>query len=309
MAMSYEYYKIFYYVGKCQSISGAAKELNNSQPNISRAMKNLESELGCRLLERSHTGVKLTEDGEILFKHIEFAEKHFETARAALENRRHPQKRKLFLGFSIGISEMLLFNVILPVVANFMEKHNDISIRIINDSTLDLITGVEEGVIDLAVITDSGAGTERGKEWISFQDILIAGGGYKDLKDKKLSLSDLIKYPIICPRPGTETFRFYYSFFSSEGLLFEPDIETASADQVLHFVENGMGLGFVADGIAYEAIRNGSVVKVGIKEDIPRRRVSILHNRNRNLSQEIEELESMLLEISSDKLKKKKEKE
>ena len=279
--MSYEYYKIFYYVGKCRSIS--------------------ESELGCRLLERTHTGVNLTEDGEILFKHIEFAEKHFETARAALENRRHPQKRKLFLGFSIGISEILLFNAILPLVANFMEKHNDVSIRIINDSTLDLITGVEEGVIDLAVITDSGAGTERGKEWISFRDILIAGGTYKDLKDKKLSLADLTKYPIICPRPGTETFRFYYSFFSSEGLLFEPDIETASADQVLHFVENGMGLGFVADGIAYKAIRNGSVVKVDIQEEIPRRRVSIMHNHNRNLSQEIEELENMLLDVPSDR--------
>ena len=299
--MSYEYYKIFYYVGKCRSISGAAKELNNSQPNISRAMKNLESELGCRLLERTHTGVNLTEDGEILFKHIEFAEKHFETARAALENRRHPQKRKLFLGFSIGISEMLLFNAILPLVANFMEKHNDVSIRIINDSTLDLITGVEEGVIDLAVITDSGAGTERGKEWISFRDILIAGGTYKDLKDKKLSLADLTKYPIICPRPGTETFRFYYSFFSSEGLLFEPNIETASADQVLHFVENGMGLGFVADGITHKAIRNGSVVKVDIQEEIPRRRVSIMHNHNRNLSQEIEELENMLLDVPSDR--------
>ena len=211
------------------------------------------------------------------------------------------KKRKLFLGFSIGISEILLFNAILPLVANFMEKHNDVSIRIINDSTLDLITGVEEGVIDLAVITDSGAGTERGKEWISFRDILIAGGTYKDLKDKKLSLADLTKYPIICPRPGTETFRFYYSFFSSEGLLFEPDIETASADQVLHFVENGMGLGFVADGIAYKAIRNGSVVKVDIQEEIPRRRVSIMHNHNRNLSQEIEELENMLLDVPSDR--------
>ncbi len=307
--MSYEYYKIFYYVGKCRSISAAAKELNNSQPNISRAMKNLENELGCRLLERTHTGVNLTEDGEILFKHIEFAEKHFETAKAALENRRHPQKRKLFLGFSIGISEMLLFDAILPVVGEFMKKHDDISIRIINDSTLDLITGVEEGMIDLAVITDSGAGTERGKEWLSFRDILIAGGTYRALKDKKLSLADLTRYPIICPRPGTETFRFYYAFFSSEGLLFEPDIETASADQVLRFVENGMGLGFVADGIAYEAIRNGKVVKVDTKEDIPRRRVSILHNRNRNLSREIEELENMLLDVSSDKLKMKKEKE
>ena len=303
MAMSYEYYKIFYYVGKYRSISKAAKELKNSQPNVSRAMHNLENELGCKLLERKHTGVTLTEDGELLFKHIEYAQKHFETAEIALENSKNPQKKKLYLGFSIGISELVLYNVILPVISEFLKQHANVSIQVINDPTPDLITSVEEGNIDLAVITDSTRGREYGREWITFQDILIAGSAYQELKDKEISLAELIKYPIISPRRGTETFQFYHAFFSSEGLLFQPDIETASADQVLPFVENGMGLGFVAEGFAYNAMERHKIIRVATKEQIPQRKVNLLRNQDKALSEEIEELENMLLTTSLNSLK------
>ena len=71
MYISFEYYRIFYYVAKYGSISQAAEALMNNQPNISRTIKNLESELNCTLFVRSRKGVELTPEGEILFKHIE----------------------------------------------------------------------------------------------------------------------------------------------------------------------------------------------------------------------------------------------
>ena len=61
MSVSYEYYKIFYYVGKYHSFNKAASVLMNSQPNITRAMNNLESELDCKLFFRSHKGSGIPE--------------------------------------------------------------------------------------------------------------------------------------------------------------------------------------------------------------------------------------------------------
>ena len=63
MSVSYEYYKIFYYVWKYKSFSRAAKVLYNSQPNITRTMNNLETELGCKLFVRSNKGISLTTEG------------------------------------------------------------------------------------------------------------------------------------------------------------------------------------------------------------------------------------------------------
>lgn len=49
MYISYEYYRIFYHVAKCGNLTKAAEALQNSQPNMTRAIRNLESEIGCPL--------------------------------------------------------------------------------------------------------------------------------------------------------------------------------------------------------------------------------------------------------------------
>ena len=64
MNISYDYYKIFYYVAKSGSVSRAAKLLLNNQPNLTRTIKNLEGQLGCPLFLRTNRGMKLTDEGE-----------------------------------------------------------------------------------------------------------------------------------------------------------------------------------------------------------------------------------------------------
>ena len=63
MYISYDYYRIFYYVAKYGNITQAAKILLNNQPNLTRAIKTLESELGCPLFIRNNRGMKLTPEG------------------------------------------------------------------------------------------------------------------------------------------------------------------------------------------------------------------------------------------------------
>ena len=45
MNINYEYYRVFYHVAKLRSFTQAAEALLNSQPNITRTIRNLEREL------------------------------------------------------------------------------------------------------------------------------------------------------------------------------------------------------------------------------------------------------------------------
>ena len=54
--MTLDYYRIFYYVAQYQSFSKAAEILGNNQPNLSRCMNLLESELGCKLRSQPDAG-------------------------------------------------------------------------------------------------------------------------------------------------------------------------------------------------------------------------------------------------------------
>ena len=53
MSVSFEYYKIFYYVAKYKSITAAARVLFLSQPTVSHYIHSMEEELACTLFLRS----------------------------------------------------------------------------------------------------------------------------------------------------------------------------------------------------------------------------------------------------------------
>ena len=52
------------------SLRGAATRLKKSQSAVSIAVKNLETELGFKIMDRSEYRAKLTVDGELLFRQI-----------------------------------------------------------------------------------------------------------------------------------------------------------------------------------------------------------------------------------------------
>ena len=70
MTINYDYYRIFYVVAQCRSFTRAAEVLKNNQPNITRCMKNLEQELGCKLFHRSNRGISLTPEGQRLYRRV-----------------------------------------------------------------------------------------------------------------------------------------------------------------------------------------------------------------------------------------------
>lgn len=58
----------FYAAVRNGTLTGAASELNVSQPAISRRIAALEADLGCRLFDRTHKPARLTEEGRVLLR-------------------------------------------------------------------------------------------------------------------------------------------------------------------------------------------------------------------------------------------------
>lgn len=129
--MTLDYYRIFYYVAKYKSFSKAARMLDNNQPNITRCMNILESELDCKLLNRSHKGITLTPEGNTLYSHVSIAMKQLEDAENAII------KSKSLSGgtICIGVSEIALRIFLLKKLEKFTELFPDVKIKLTNHST------------------------------------------------------------------------------------------------------------------------------------------------------------------------------
>jgi DNA-binding transcriptional LysR family regulator len=102
--ITYDYYRIFYYVAQYKSFTRAAEALHNNQPNITRCMNNLESELNCTLFLRSNKGITLTPEGKRLYEHVAIAYEQLSLGEDEIR-----QNRDLENGLvSIGASWLLI---------------------------------------------------------------------------------------------------------------------------------------------------------------------------------------------------------
>ena len=149
MDISYDYYRIFYYVASCGSVSQAAVQLRNNQPNLTRAIKNLEGELGCTLFLRTNRGMRLTPEGERLFAHIRVAFQQIERGEAELQELRELRRGSV----TISASEIALRGILQPVLRKFCRLHPNVSLKISNHTTPQAVEALKNGLADLAVVT------------------------------------------------------------------------------------------------------------------------------------------------------------
>ena len=131
MDVNFEYYKIFYYVAKYHNFTKAAQALNNSQPNITRAMNCLEQQLNTTLFIRTNRGVQLTPEGERLYTHVLSAMEQFQAAEEELADSSGLSHGSV----AIGASETALNIFLLDKLKSFHMTYPGIRLKLYNHST------------------------------------------------------------------------------------------------------------------------------------------------------------------------------
>lgn len=294
MFINYEYYKNFYYVAKCGSFTKAADFLLNNQPNLTRAIKNLEQELGCTLFERSNKGVALTDAGERLFQHISVAIEHIQAAESEISENQSLQRGIV----SIGASEIALRCFLLPILNRFSTRHPGVRIKILNLSSPQALSMLRGGLIDLAVVTTP---TEHAPEFSqrnlrAFSEVAVVGNAFAELAaGKPLTLRQLAEYPIISLGVHTATYEFYVQQFMKEQIPFHADIEAATADQILPLVQHNLGIGFVPEEFLSDA--PDSCHRLPLATTLQKREICLVKRKKHTLPPPAAELERMLLQV------------
>lgn len=292
MEITYDYYRIFYYVAKYKSFSKAAIILTSNQPNITRVINNLESQLACKLFVRSNKGVFLTPEGEKLYEHVSVAYQHLHSAELELASDRGLKSGMI----SIATSETALHLLLLPALRKFHQRYPGVRLRISNNSTPQAIRSLSNGLVDFAVATtplDIQKPLKK-TDLFEFREILIGSGKYKFLSHTPHHLSQLTEYPLICLERSTKTYEFYSEFYLKHGLILNPDTEAATTAQMLPMIQYDLGIGFLPELLAREAIRQGEVFRIPLIEEVPARNICLLEDKSRPLGIAANELKQTL---------------
>lgn len=290
MDINYDYYRVFYYVAKYGSFSRAAEMLGSNQPNVTKLMNKLEDQLDCKLMLRSNKGVRLTSEGETLFAHVDIACRQLRQAEQALSG-----SRALSSGtVRIGATETALHGILLPVLADFHRQYPGIRLMISNHSTPQAVTALKKGTVDLAVVTTPTEAPPdmRQTRLLEFREILVSAVPAPG----PLSLAEVVRQPIVGLGRHSMTFDFYTRLFRAHHLIWQPDIDAATEDQVLPLVKANLGMGFLPEFMAEEAVAKGEVFPIPLTEAVPVRQIVLLEESGGHRAPAVRRFREFLLQ-------------
>ncbi|MEO6793467.1 MAG: hydrogen peroxide-inducible genes activator [Mycobacterium sp.] len=140
--------RAFAAVAEKHHFSLAAAGLGLSQSTLSQALSSLEAGLGVQLIERSTRRVFLTAEGVQLLAHAHAvldAAAQFSAAAAGVAD---PLQGTVRLGLIPTVAPYVLP----AVLAGLLERLPELNLRVIEDQTERLLTGLREGAVDAALI-------------------------------------------------------------------------------------------------------------------------------------------------------------
>lgn len=297
MNISYDAYRVFYYVAKYRNLTMAADALLSNQPNVSRTVKNLEHALGCTLLIRSNRGVTLTPEGERLYQHVRIAVEQLEAGESAVSAAQRLQSGVV----SVGATEVALHCCLLPVLSEFRRQYPGIRLRIANFSTPAALSALRSGAVDFAAVTlPAGYKAQQGlalRTLVTVTETAVAGGSLPVPADQALTPQQLTDYPLVSLGQQTQTFAAYAEWFLRFGVRFSPEIEAATADQILPMVRSGLGIGFVPAQFLTQESDCAGITPLRLTEPLPEFSVCYARAIGHPLPAAARALERMLLAV------------
>lgn len=296
MDVNFENYKTFYFVAKFGNITAAAEALYSEQPNVTRTIKNLEKELGCTLFTRSNKGVTLTPEGEKLYRRVAIAYEQITAAEEELSRYNGLDEGIV----RVGVSETALHEVLLPALVRYHALHPKIRFSLINLTNAQAIGAVKNQAVDFALIATPFDDDKTLKTITikTFQDIVVCGKRYKYLTSEKVGFEEILKHCIISLNKTTKTYEYYFNLFRKRGLVFSPDIEVSTSNQILPIVKNDLGIGFIPESFAKNEIADGEVFRLETEENIAPREICLIKRKDFSLSVAARELETVLKNVN-----------
>lgn len=189
-----ELYKIFVLVAKEENLTRASEKLNLTQPAVTKHIKNLEEILQVKLFVRSNHGIKLTEQGKLLYDKIKEAVNILINVDKEIYRDRD---------INLGIHSTILNKIFSKCISDFYKVNQKSKINIFNLENDEMILKLKNKELD--IVFSKKIKKQVDNKDIKFiklgtwNDILIVGNNSK-FANKKLKIEDIKKKYYILPK-------------------------------------------------------------------------------------------------------------
>jgi DNA-binding transcriptional LysR family regulator len=145
--MELRHLRYFLAAGEALNFTKAAARLRVTPPTLSRQVKNLQDQIGVKLVRCSPRGVKLTAEGRLFLEEVRELLKRIDESVKKVRALGRGEYRELRVGYRVPTMEILL-----PGFARFQEAAPDVKVLLHDLSFDELIGGLRNATLELAII-------------------------------------------------------------------------------------------------------------------------------------------------------------
>lgn len=236
----------FHQIVETGSFSKASSNIFRSQSAVSHQIKNLEKELGIKLLERFGKKIKLTEEGKILFDVLSAFFNDLDNVKRIYGDMQQGKYGSL----TIATSSSMITYILPNVIKMFIDQFAGIKFKLITCAI-----SIEIPRMILSGEAEFGIGPKMDRvssqkldflPWKSFNRVLLMAKDHPLSKKKDITLADIAKCPLILYREGTMIRESIEEAFIRDNLSYEIVMEIDVAENIKKYVEIGIGLSILS---------------------------------------------------------------
>ena len=273
--------RTFCVLARTGSFTQTARELHLTQSGVSHSMKALESDVGCRLLDRLGKKMVLTQAGEQLLHYVTRILRDMEGARESMAQLGKWGRGRLRLCASTAACQ----HIIPPVLREFKESFPEHAITIEPGDTLALVHSLLRHRIDLALTLEPDKEPQLDFHPLFTDELqFVVGALHPWAQAGRVQRTEIPIQHYILYSKTSVTFRLVEDYFRREQMVLNTVIELGSMEATKELVKLGVGVSILAPWVTRKEIEEGSLVTLPLGRRKLERRWGVLHSRGKRLN-------------------------
>jgi DNA-binding transcriptional LysR family regulator len=239
--LSLDRLRAFSYVVELGSFSAAAGKLELSQPAISQQVRELERNIGVRLIERVGRRAAPTAAGEELLGHARRIEANVGAALDAMV--RHAKGTIGRIRIGAGATACIYF--LPPVLRALRGRFPALDIVVSTGNTSDVLKMIEENSLDFGLVTLPAEGRVFDAQALLEDEFVAIAAPDADALPERVAPADLARRHLVLSQSGANTRALIDQWAMRAGVALKPVMELDSVEAIKEIVGAGLGCGVV----------------------------------------------------------------
>ena len=253
MNLSARQLRVFVFLAQTLSFSRTADHFHVSQPTLSKAVREIEENLGARLFDRTTRSVRLTVDGEALLPVARRLVAELDAGMTELEE----VMRRQAHGLAIAALPTLAATMLPALVAQVQREEPLAMIRVhdvVTDEAIDLLRARK---VDLALTSIDVVHKDLTHTEIFREPFVLLTRAEHVPPFSHWAAHALAGLPVISMPRGTGTRQTLDAAFLAHGIRFRPVMELRELNSIAQFILAGCGVSLLPRTAAELARRPG----------------------------------------------------